>query len=195
MQSAADKEDWGELGPAMRALPNERWRNFVRYYVADTKHGAITRAARKAGWGRPNTKPSSLSKQAHSLSRDERIIAAIAEESRKLLRVGHPEAVNALLSIMRDTKHRDRVRAATALLDRCDPVETRQSIDIVHRHIDADQEMLEEYRAARELGATEEKLRSLFGGNSLARLQRLEAEDNARRAEKAKVIEHSENAA
>jgi Xaa-Pro aminopeptidase len=188
-------EDWGELGPAMRALPNERWRNFVRYLVADTKHGAITRAARKAGWGRPNTKAQTLSKQAWALSRDERIIAAVAEESRKVLRVAHPEIVNALLSVVRDKDNKDRVRAITAALDRLDPVQTKHNIEVMHRHVDGDQEALEEYRAARELGATEDKLRSLFGGNSLAKLQRLDAEDNARRAEKAKLIEHSENAA
>ena len=132
--SAEHKEDWGELGPAMRALPNERWRNFVRYYVADTKHGAITRAARKAGWGRPNTKPSSLSKQAHDLSRDERVIAAVAEESRRMLRVGHPEAVNALYKLVRDPKHRDHARAIAMVIERCDPVVTRHSVDVTHRH-------------------------------------------------------------
>jgi hypothetical protein len=31
--NGAQSENWGELGPAMRALPNERYRDFVRYYV------------------------------------------------------------------------------------------------------------------------------------------------------------------
>jgi hypothetical protein len=195
MQSAADKEDWGTLGPAMQALSEKR-QAFVRALVTDTKgHGAITRAARAAGFGRPNTKAQTLSKQAWALSRDERIIAAVAEESRKVLRVAHPEIINALLSVVRDKDNKDRVRAITAALDRLDPVQTKHNIEVMHRHVDGDQEALEEYRAARELGATEDKLRSLFGGNSLAKLQRLDAEDNARRAEKAKLIEHSENAA
>ena len=46
----AQQETFGELGPAMKALPNEKWRVFVRALVTDTKgYGAITRAARAAG--------------------------------------------------------------------------------------------------------------------------------------------------
>jgi hypothetical protein len=88
MNAPARTEDYGQMGEAMKALPNDRWRAFVRALVADTRgYGAVTRAARAAGFGKANTKPSSLSKQAHQLSRDERIIAAIAEESRKVIRV------------------------------------------------------------------------------------------------------------
>ena len=186
----AETETWGELGPAMRALPNERWRNFVRHLVADPKHGAITRAARAAGWGKSNTKAQTLSKQAWAMSRDERVIAAIAEESRKVIRVGHPEAVAALFSVIRDPQHRDRMRAVAAVLDRCDPVVTRHSVDVTHRHEDPDRAALEELKALRQLGATRDKLLELFGPNGLDRLEALEAVENAQRATAAKVIEH-----
>jgi hypothetical protein len=43
-------------------------------------------------------------------------------------------------------------------------------------------------RALRSLGTVREKLLELFGGNGLARLERLEAADNARRVD-AKIIE------
>jgi hypothetical protein len=191
MNAHARSEDWGELGPAMKALPNDRWRAFVRALVADTKgsYGAITRAARASGWGKANTKPSTLSKHAHNLSRDERVIAAIAEESRKVIRVGHPEAVAALFNVIRDPTHRDHMRAVAAVIDRCDPVITKHSVDVVHRHEDPDRAALEELKALRQLGATREKLLELFGPNGLDRLEALEAVEIAQRAAQAKVIE------
>ena len=190
--TAEQEQTWGELGPCMKALPNERWRSFVRHLVSDTKgHGAVTRAARAAGFGKANTKSSSLSKQAHVLAHDERVVAAIAEESRKVLRVAHPQAVAALFNVINDPTHRDHMRPVAALLDRADPVTISQKIDVTHRHVDADQEGLEELRALRQIGATREKLIELFGGNGLARLERLEAADMVRRADNAKLIEHN----
>ena len=182
-------ESWGELGPAMKALPNEKWRDFVRYLVRDPAHGGITRSYVKAGFGKNSraTSPrSNLYKSAHKLCGDARIIAAISEETKKVLRIGHPEAVNALYAMIREPEHKDHARAVAMVVDRCDPVETRQSINVVHRHIDADEEELEELRAARALGATREKLLELFGGNRLPRLERLDLE---RRSDKAKVID------
>jgi hypothetical protein len=55
-------KNWGELGPAMRALPNNRWRAFVEFYVLGTitntrkdNIGPQAQAARKAGFGGPQT--------------------------------------------------------------------------------------------------------------------------------------------
>ena|SRR6266566_2489153 len=113
-RSDSEPATWGELGPAMKALPIERWRDFVRYWVRDPAHGGMTRAYIKAGFGknsRPAAARSNLSKEAHKLSRDERIIAAIGEETRKILRIGHPEAVNALFAMIRDPQHKDHARA------------------------------------------------------------------------------------
>jgi hypothetical protein len=188
---ALPDENWAELGPAMKAL-NERQREFVRHLVTEKPgYGALTRAYRKAGCGR-NSRAATLSKEAHHMSRDERIIAAIAEESRKVIRVGHPAAVAALFNMIRDSKHRDHARAVMGVLDRVDPIATKHSIDVTHRTIDPDHEALEELRAARKLGATREKLIELYGANGLDRLEALEAVDNARRADAAKIIEHNE---
>jgi phage terminase small subunit len=193
MNELTKPETWGELGPAMKAL-NERQREFVRYLVTEKPgYGALTRAYRKAGYGK-NSKPATLSKEAHHISRDERIIAAVAEESRKVIRIGHPEAASALLNMIRDPGHRDHARAVMGLLDRVDPVATKHSIDVTHRTIDPDQEALEEMRAARKLGATRDKLLELYGANGLDRLEALEAVDNARRADAAKIIEHQPEA-
>src|SRR4029077_7073399 len=111
------------------------------------------------------------------------------EESRKHLRGAHPEAVTALQSMIRDSSHKDHGRAVLALLDRVDPVVSRQDINVTHKIVDPDQEALEELRALREVGATREKLIELFGGNGLARLERLEAAEISRRASEAKIID------
>jgi predicted DNA-binding WGR domain protein len=191
VDSAEQKEDWGELGPAMRALPNDRWRNMVRFYVADTKHGALTRAARKAGWGRPNTKAQTLSKQAWALSRDERFIAAVSEECQRLLRIGQPEAVAALYNVIRDPKHRDHMRAVALVLDRTDPLISKHIVDVTHHKVDPDREALEQLKALRKVGATREKLLELYGPNGLDRIEALEAIELAQRSAAAKVIEHA----
>ena len=80
-------------------------------------------------------------------------------------------------------------------MDRDEPVTTHQSIDVTHRHIDPVAEEIAELRALRELGTSREKLIELFGGNGLARLESLEAEDAARNAKviQGKVIEEQDN--
>jgi hypothetical protein len=191
MTDADTAETFGELGPAMRALPNERWRAFVRALVTGKAgYGALVRAYRASGFN--CTKASTQSKEAHSMSRDERVIAAIAEESRKVIRVGHPEAVAALFGLIRDSSHRDHARAVAMVLDRCDPVVTTQKIDVTHRHEDADRMALEELKALRKLGTARDKLLELYGPNGLDRLEMLEAAETAQRAAAAKVIEHME---
>jgi hypothetical protein len=183
------REDWGQLGPAMRALPNDQWRAFCHELVTGKPgHGRYARAARAAGFGKEST-TTNIAKLAWKIAHDDRTIAAIAEESRKYLRGGHPEAVSAVLALLRDPKHRDHMRAVSEVLSRSDPVIGKQDITVTHRIVDPDQEALEELRALRQIGATREKLIELFGGNGLARLERLEAADIARRSTEAKVIE------
>lgn len=186
---APAKPDWGQLGPAMRALPNDQWRTFCHELVTGKPgHGRYARAARAAGFGKEST-PTNVAKIAWRMAQDDRMIAAIAEESRKYLRGSHPEAVAALLAMIRDSKHRDHGRAVLSLLDRVDPIVSKQTVDVTHRVLDPDTEALEELRALRQIGATREKLVELFGGNGLARLERLEAADTARRAVEAKLID------
>jgi phage terminase small subunit len=185
-----EQQNWGQLGPAMRALPNDQQRAFVEFYlIGRAGYGAATHAARRAGYGKPASKPSILATIASRLMRDERIVAAIAEESRKIIRAGAPEAVTALLNMIRNPEHKDHSRAVGMVLDRVDPITSHQHIEVLHKHVDAEVEALEELRALRTLGTAREKLLELFGGNGLARLEAAEAADNARRAQNAKVIE------
>ena len=82
MNGPARPQTWGELGPAMQAL-NERQRAFVRHLVTGpVGHGRLTKAYRLAGYQSKGGKPTTLSKEAHSLSRDERIIAAVRTAAR-----------------------------------------------------------------------------------------------------------------
>jgi hypothetical protein len=185
------QEDWGQLSAEMRALPNDQWRAFCHALVADRArrpHGRYSRALRASGLAK-NSTPANVAKLAWKIAHDERMIAAVAVESRRLLRAGHPEAVNTLYAIMRDPTHRDRARVAMAFVDRADPIVTKQDISVTHRHIDPDQEALEELRALRHLGTPREKLLALFGHNGLDRIEALEAADTSRRADAAKVIE------
>lgn len=185
----AKREDWGQLGPAMRALPNDAWRTFCHELVTGPGgHGKYAAAARAAGLGKGST-PSNLAKLAWKIAHDDRMISAISEEARKHLRGAHPEAVNALHNMIRDSEHRDHGRAVLALLDRVDPIVSKQNIEVTHRVINPDEEALEELRALRQLGVSREKMIETFGGNGLARLERLEAVAIARRADEAKIID------
>lgn len=173
---AQRKEDWGQLGPAMRALSNNRHRAFVEFYLLEKPgHGAQTNAARRAGFGHARTTPLNMARIASRLMRDDRIIAAIAEEARKIIRGGAPEAAKALLELVRNSEHKDHARGIAMVLARTDPEVQQHDLQISHRIVDAHQEALEELRAARALGATRDKLLELFGGNCLPRLERLEA--------------------
>jgi hypothetical protein len=159
MNAITPREKLGELGPAMKALPNDRWRAFVEFYVLGTitnsrknNFGAQAEAARKAGFGGPKTTPQVMTHLAWKLMRDDRVISAIAEESRKLLRSGAPEAVKAARNGVRDPTHKDHARFVAMILDRADPLESHQTIDVIHKHVDPDQESIEELRALRMLG-------------------------------------------
>jgi hypothetical protein len=186
MNAIAKQEDWGTMGDAMRSLPNDQVRAFVRAYVVHPPgQGALLNSYIAAGYGKPDSKRETLSKNAWHLAHDPRVVAAVREEAVKVLRLSHPEAVNTLLECMRDPNNKDRWKCALAILERTDPTMVHNRLDITHRVIDPDQEALDELRAARSLGASREKLIELFGFNELPRLEKLEA----KKAEQAKVIE------
>jgi hypothetical protein len=186
------RKEWGELGEEMRALPNDKWRDYVYHLVTQSPvgRGSLTRACRAAGFGKKSS-PTNLAKLAWRMAQDVRLIAAVAAESKKVLRIGHPEAVAATLALVRNPKHPMHFRAVDAILSRSDPIEShsRHNIEVLHRTIDPDREALEELRALRHLGTSREKLLTLFGPNGLSRIEDLEAADTSRRADSAKVIE------
>jgi hypothetical protein len=179
------RPDWGELGPAMKALANDQQRDFVYLLVhAAPRKGRLVEAYRQAGYGQGST-PSTQAKGAWQLSHDERVIAATAEETKKILRVAFPEAANAAINLIRDPAHRDHGRAISWVLERSFPVETKHNIEVIHKTVDPDVEAIEELRALRKLGTSRDKLIELFGGNGLDRIEALEAADANRRAQAA----------
>jgi hypothetical protein len=173
----------------MKALANDQQRAFVFNLCRQKpRRGALVAAAREAGYCK-NSTPAIAAKFAWKLSRDPRVLAAITEESRKILFCAFPEGANALIGLVRDSTHRDHARAIAMLMDRVFPAESRHTVEVTHKVIDPDQEALEELRALRQLGTAREKLLELFGHNGLDRLEMLEAADQARRAAQAKIID------
>jgi phage terminase small subunit len=169
--------DWGQYGPAMKALPSNRWRAFVTFYLMERPgYGAATTAARRAGFGTARSTADTMHKTASRLMHDDRMLAALAEEARKIIRAGGLEAAQAAMALVRDPEHKDHARGIAMVLARTDPEIQRTDMHVVHRVVDPDMEALEELRAARALGATRERLLELFGGNYLPRLEQLEAE-------------------
>jgi hypothetical protein len=182
LNAIAKQEDYGaepnDLGDAMKALPSDRWRAFVRHYILDGTIGAPGRAYAAAGF---ESKPEHRPQNAWRLLQDPRIIAAISEQTKRVLRVGHPLAVQVLYQIMANGEDKDKLKAAALLLERADPAQSSHRLDVVHQHVSPEDELYEEFRAMIQLGVAQEKLRQIFGGNRIPALQQ-------RYAEEAKVI-------
>lgn len=120
-----------ELGPAMTALPNDRWRMFVvALYSVKPGRGAYIRAARIAGFGTPTSSPKSLKVIAHRLAHDPRTQAAIREEDQHRLRASAPGAIAALTAMVANPNHRHHAKAVGMLLDRTHPVETTHTVRV-----------------------------------------------------------------
>jgi hypothetical protein len=95
--------------------------------------------------------------------------------------------VKALLNLVENPDHRDHGRAIALLLGRVDPEVAKTDLAVTHRvELSADDEALEQYKAMLALGVTKEKLRDVFGGNYLPKLERM-LEDRT------KTIEHKES--
>jgi hypothetical protein len=184
----ARRPDWGELSAAMKAL-NEQQQEFVYLYVsAPPRRGSLVEAYRQAGYGEGST-PANQAKGAWRLRNDERVAAAIHEETRKIIRGAYPVAAQAWINLLHSPDHRDHGRAVMAGIDRTLPVETKHNIEVVHSTKDSDTEDVELLRKYRTQGWTRDMLIKVFGGNGLPRIEALEAADVERRAMAANVIE------
>ena len=173
----------------MREL-SEQQQNFVYLYASMAhRRGGLVEAYRQAGYGQGST-PTNQAKGAWRLSHDERVMAAIAEETKKKFRVASFKAINAAENILDDPTHRDHGRAVGWWMERMLPVETNHNINVVHEKEDLDTEGVDLLRKYREKGWTRDAIIKVFGGNGLPRIEALlEAADANRRAMAAKVIE------
>jgi hypothetical protein len=122
-------------GPAMKALPTDRHRAFVRaLYQVKPGHGANVKAARLAAFGTPDSSPQSMATIASRLAHDERVLAAIREEDEKRIRSSAPRAISALSRLIENPKHKDHARGIAMVLDRVHPAEQIHKVDHLHTH-------------------------------------------------------------
>jgi phage terminase small subunit len=117
-------------GPAMAALTAKQRRYVLALFEAPRSHGALTFAARAAGYGKATSSRQSLSQMAHQLNGDPRIQAAIAEVSRQFLTALGPHAVRALKKILDNPAHRDHGRALGIVMDRVSPVQSTAVVEV-----------------------------------------------------------------
>jgi hypothetical protein len=122
-------------GPAMKALPSDRHRAFVRaLYQVKPGHGMYVKAAKLGGFGSPTSTPQSMATIASRLKSDERVIAAISEEDQKHIRGAAPRALRALDRLIETPGHKDHARGIAMVLDRTMPLETVHSVTVAHKH-------------------------------------------------------------
>jgi uncharacterized protein (DUF2164 family) len=144
-----------KLGPAMRALPSDRWRAaaVARFMVPVSGRWSGNAAACRAA---ASTKPEALKVTAHRIFHDARMVAALRELGEYYLRTGVPDALTVVHEIMADTKHKDRLKAAQVVINYAHPVQTAHHV--VVEHVD-DRRMLEfALKLAEEMGVEAGKL-------------------------------------
>jgi phage terminase small subunit len=109
-------EDDSDLGPAMRQL-TEKQRKFVQIYLEQPlRDGGSTAAA--AGYSTGGKSGVGVRFEAYRLLRSEKVLAAIREELDKRFRSDAVIGRHVLMEIALDKEHPQRLKAATALLDR-----------------------------------------------------------------------------
>src|SRR4051812_16952345 len=83
-------------GPAMRALPNQKYRDFVRaHFQLPEGRGWRVRAAKLAGFGKATSSAQTMAVIAWRLAQDERVLAALSEMDQKFLRTTGARALRA----------------------------------------------------------------------------------------------------
>jgi len=125
------QDEQGNWGPCMLALANDKQRHFVSaLFEAPRKKGRLIWAARAAGYGSTNSSNDSIAAIASRLHADQRIQAAIAEESHRQLRGLAPGAIAALERLIDDPAAKDHARAIATVLDRSDPLMTTHTVKV-----------------------------------------------------------------
>lgn len=107
------KDNAGNYGPAMRQL-NDRQRAFVIALLTQGNSNH-TRAAAAAGY---NGTDKTLRVAGHRLAHDPKILAAMQEEARGRIQSSVILAASVLEEIAGDPLHKDRLKAASMLLNR-----------------------------------------------------------------------------
>jgi hypothetical protein len=120
-----------DFGPAMSALSDKRRALVMALFDEDApKEGKGIYAAQVAGYGTPTSSKKSLGVISGRIIHSAPVQAAIAEYSRQVNRAITPEAIMALKNVIRDPKHRDHMRAISAVIDRADPLQTIHNVRV-----------------------------------------------------------------
>jgi hypothetical protein len=172
----AVREPEPEYGPAMRALPNGRWRK-AAHALFITK-GNRAEALRIAGY---NGQANGLYASATRMFNDDRMRAAIRELAIREIELSEPECIGTTLEIMRNNTEsaRDRLAAARLLWDRARPVESRLKVDVSHV-LTNDEKEIQHYRALQKIQAPQQAFIDRFGINGLARVEAMIAAEDAK---------------
>jgi hypothetical protein len=168
-----------ELGPAMLACSIQE-RRFVRaLFEGKPGHGSGARAARAAEYGNRDGSSSAqtMARIANRLFNRQRIIDAMKEVTKALIRAEAPMAVEVVREVMKDKRHKDRLRAAFGVLERLDPVEAKIDMTVTHKdeRLGSDAAGVKILRWLRELEVPRAKLEEAIG---LPHLERLLAEQD-----------------
>ena len=137
-------------------------RTFVdRYLALGGERGAGTKAAQLAGYS-----ASWSAIAAHRMLRRPRVMRAIEEESKRLVRALGPQAIKVLKEILDDKGHKDRLKAARTVLERIDPaflgVQHQHHVEVAESGVETALRML---RVMRELRVPIEVQRERIGVN------------------------------
>jgi len=174
-----------ELGPAMRVLP-EKWQKAVdALFLVD---GDRSKALRLAGY---QGKSESINVMASRIFADDRVRRAIREECTRRIDASEPELISVTRKILHDANEKasDRLRAASMLWDRSNPVVHKHQVEVEH-HLSDDERDVQHYHALQKLGAPHAAFLARFGPNGLARVEAfIAAEETKRHMIEAPVIE------
>jgi hypothetical protein len=171
----------GELS-AVEAACSPMERRFVHWLMnLPPKKGFRVQAARLAGYGK-NSTPHVLNSIAQDLLAKQRVVDLITEVTRKQIRSTAPEAIAAVREIIADKEHRDRLKAATIILERIEPTLQRLDVHVKHEVVDRDAEAVAYLRKLKALGVQRSKLEEELGYSDLPRYERLLELEDAKNA-------------
>jgi phage terminase small subunit len=156
-------------------------RRFVHWLMnLPPKRGFRVQAAKLAGYGKDSTSHV-LNSIAQDLLSKDRVINLIQEVTKKQIRSHAPEAIAAVVDMIRDPNARDRLKAANVILERIEPTMQRLDVHVKHEVIDRDAEAVAYLRKLKALGVSREKLEEELGYSDLPRYERLLELEDARK--------------
>jgi hypothetical protein len=159
--------DLAQFGPAMQALPNDRWRRFVIAMCEQGKlsYQAAAMTADPEGWGQ---NPSAAKQAGHDIAHDERTQAAIREEGQRRLGTGVALATATLLQFIEKDMlaPRDRMMAIKMLLNRSGLPETTEHKVTHAKELSEAEKMDQIVDLAKKLGVDPQTLLGNYKGPS-----------------------------